>query len=945
MKNPNLFTRSAYTFFNSLLKVSDIVNLSIGSGFSNAFLIDRNIMYGAAEFYDKCLKNNIKPIIGLEVALENFEKIIIAKNYEGYKELMKITSDIQLGNELNINDKDLFVLDKLVKPVLFKQKENIETLIDFNSVSGKEFSEDATHFLTRDEFTSLYGESLLNEVDSIIDSVDVVIPERKNVLPSFYNDGVKVDGSEFLKEVLKERMASLFNNDKSLDMETYIERVKYELSVISKMGFENYFLIVSDIVNWSKENGIMVGPGRGSAPGSLISYLLGITTIDPIAHNLLFERFLNPDRISMPDIDIDFDDARRGEVIEYIANRYGKNNVAQIITYQTLKAKTSFKDIARIKGVPATEANKITKLISDDLTLEQAFETSKTFAKEVTKSELLKSVFDSAKLIEGLPRQFSTHAAGIVLSDDAINESVPVQKGFGDILQTQYSMDYMEYNGLLKIDILGLRNLSFIKDTLSLIKKNQGVDVDLNDVRFDDEKIYYYLSAGKTSGIFQLESPGMKNSLRDIKVTNFEDVVATTSLFRPGPMKMIPSFAKRKNGQEEITYLNDAVKSILEPTYGIIVYQEQIMQLVQAVANFSLAKADTMRRAIGKKDLSLLESLKEKFFEGGKENGYDEKDINEMYELIYEFSNYGFNRSHAFAYTTISYWLAWLKINFKLEFMNSLLSSVIGNVTKTPEYISESEDLGIKIKGPSIFKSLSSYEIIDGEIFIGLRTIKGVGESLIKTIDLLRERISEDMTINQFFIEADKVKVGSSSMETLIKSGALSEFGYNKETLLNHLSKVEEYIKMIKIKDGDSFEYKVELVPEPLVEELEAKNEKEYFTEVMGFALDDGELKEEFKTIEQKLNITSHTLEDLTQDEKVEFIGEIISIRELTTKTGKKMAFISINNGSRKVSGTIWPAVYDKFANIMEPAKKFAFYGTADLKRQETIIINKMEEV
>ncbi len=947
MNNPNIFTRSAYTFFNSLLKVNDIIDLALSNGFSNAFLVDKNIMYGAAEFYAQCTKRNIKPIIGIEVALENFSKILIAKNYKGYKTLLKVSSNIQMGISIEdfMNDDNVYYLDKIVKPVLYKEESNLSSLVDFNSVSGKEFNEESTHFLNRDEFANIYSSELLTEVDNIVDSIEIVIPEKMNVLPTFKDEKGLVVEKDYLENLLKEKLMVLLNKDKSLPRETYIERTSYELKVISKMGFENYFLIVADIIDWSKRNGIMVGPGRGSAPGSLISYLLGITTIDPISNNLLFERFLNPDRVSMPDIDIDFEDTRRDEVILYIAEKYGKENVAQIITYQTLKAKMSFKDIARMKGLSATEANSITKLIADDMTLEQSYLENRAFADKINSTQMLKDIFESAKLIEGLPRQFSTHAAGVVISDEPIYESVPVQKGYGDVIQTQYSMDYMEFNGLLKIDILGLRNLSFINETINLIKENRGEVVSLENIDFNDEDIYKMLASGKTSGIFQLESPGMKTSLRDIKVSNFEDVVATTSLFRPGPMKMIPDFAKRKRGEEEITYVSPEIEEILKPTYGIIVYQEQIMQLVQKFANFTLSKSDILRRAIGKKDLDLLESLKEEFFSGAKENGYDEKVISEIYDLIHEFSNYGFNRSHAFAYTTISYWLAWLKLNYRLEFMTSLLNSVIGNATKTPEYISEAEDLGIVINNPSLIKSDSNYKIINGEVYIGLRTIKGVGESLIKNIRILQSNINDKTTLAELLIEADKSGISTSALETLIKAGALSMFNLNKETLLNYLPKIEEYFKMIKVKSGDTFEYKVGLVPEPKVDIIDSPKEKDYFNEVMGFSIDDGELKNELKTLESKLNINIHNLEDLSQDEKVEFVGELISVRAITTKTGKNMAFISINNGARKISGTIWPAVYSKVADNLVATKRFAFYGSVDLKRGETIIINKMEEI
>ncbi len=947
MKNPNLFTRSSYTFFNSLLKVKDIVNLSISNGFSNAFLIDRNIMYGTAEFMSLCKKNGIKPIVGLEVKVEGYHKILVAKNNRGYRELLKISSDIQLGEiqgKFKVSD-NLFVVDTFIKPVLYKTKDDIKALIDFNSVSGKEFEEESTHFLSREEFESLYGFSMLSEVDTLIDEVYIDIKEEKNVLPTFHINGEKVNGGEYLENTLKLKLKDLLNSNKNLDRQKYIDRTSFELKVISSMKFENYFLIVADIINWAKENGIVVGPGRGSAPGSLISYLLGITTIDPVENNLLFERFLNPERISMPDIDIDFEDERRDEVIEYIADKYGRQNVAQIITFQTLKARMSFKDVARIRGLSATEANSITKLIPEDLTLEEAYSKSKTFAAKIDSTQMLKDIFESAKLIEGLPRQYSTHAAGVVLSDEPISSSVPVQKGYGDILQTQYSMDYMEYNGLLKIDILGLRNLSLLKEILSNVKESKNIEIELDKISFDDEQVYSMLAQGKTSGIFQLESPGMKTSLKDIQVSKFEEVVAVTSLFRPGPMKMIPEFASRKRGESKPEYINDSIKEILEPTYGIIVYQEQIMQLVQAVAGFSLAKADTLRRAIGKKDLDLLESLKEDFFKGGLANGYQEKDINEMYELIHEFSNYGFNRSHAFAYTVISYWLSWIKVNYPMEFMTALLNSVIGNANKTSEYIFELKDYGFKIKEPSILKSSSDYKVIDGEIYTGLRTIKGIGESVIKSINKLQEVYSIKEGFTNFFVKAEETGVSHSALTILIKAGALSMFGYNKETLLSMLPKIEEYLKMIRVKNGDEITYKVGLVPEPGVIEIESTKEDEYFVEVMGFSMEKDGLVDEFKTIESKLKIDSSTMDNLIQDQKVEFVGDIVSVRKITTKTGKDMAFLSLSNGQKKISATLWPTVYDKYIDLLKPSTRLVFFGTVDLKRGETIIINKMEVI
>ncbi|BDU67452.1 MAG: DNA-directed DNA polymerase [Candidatus Tyloplasma litorale] len=951
MKNPNLLTRSSYTFFNSLLKIEDIINFSIKNGFSNAFLIDKNIMYGASKFYELCLKNNIKPIIGIQIEYENFNEVIIAKNYKGYKELIRISSFIQLKKELVIDYSNLIKPKNYFIPVLYKKISDVESLKIFHSVSNKEFSEASSHFLNREEFELINGTELLKEVDSIIDEVNLVIPEKINVLPSFKVKGKKVDSTKYLEKLLKQSLSKYLKINKNLDRKKYIERTSYEFSIIKKMKFENYFLIVSDIVNWSKNKGIFVGPGRGSAPGSIISFLLNITIVDPIANNLLFERFLNPERISMPDIDIDFEDTRRDEVINYIVEKYGKDNVAQIITFQTLKAKMSFKDVARIKKLSALEANNITKLLSDKQTLEEAYENKNgAFRRAILKSELLEDIYNTAKLIEGLPRQYSTHAAGIVISDEKIYKSIPIQEGYGDIIQTQYPMNYMEYNGLLKIDILGLKNLSFINETIHQIEQNNSIKINLNrDVDFNDEKIYEYLASGKTSGIFQLESPGMRSVLKKINVSKFEEVVASTSLFRPGPSKMIPEFVARKAKVANIEYLDEKVKKILESTYGIIVYQEQIIELVQIISKFSLAKADILRRAIGKKDLNAIKSLKEEFFNGGIENNYKEEDVKKIYDLIVEFSNYGFNRSHAFSYTIISCWLTWLKINYPLEFMNSLLNSVIGNNSKTPEYILECEDMNIEVCEPSIFNSSSNYSIINNKIFMGFKSIKKIGDSVIKNIINLQSKINkETTTIYDFFIEAAKAGVSFNVLIILIKSNALRELNFNKQTLLGNLETIEEWLKLITVKnDDETLTYDDSIIPKPKIQIYHSPYEKEYFSEVFGFSLNSNDLMKRIREVEKNLKNKKiiDDLDEYEQDKVVVFIAEIISIKEITTKNGEKMAFIDLNNGKNKINATFWPRVYQKFIDKIAISKILLFQGKMDLKRKPGIIINNIKEI
>lgn len=947
MKNPNILTRSSYTFFNSLLKIQDIIDLAVSNNFTNAFLIDKNIMYGAMEFYIKCKKNNIKPIIGLEIGEENNKKILIAKNFKGYKNLMEISSKINLNSPYKIDEKNLINFNNKVNVVAYKNVNDIEVLEYFSSVSNANILAQTTHFLGREEFELVYGIETLNKIDSIIDEVNLEIEfNKKSIIPNFKENGKKVDANEFLEKKLKSSLAKYLNQNKNLNKQKYIERTSFELSTIKKMNFSSYFLIVADIVNWAKSQNIFIGPGRGSAPGSIVSFLLDITIVDPIKHELLFERFLNLERATMPDIDIDFEDARRDEVIKYICDKYGHEHVAQIITFQTLRARMSFKDIARIKNLSADETNKITKLIPEELTLEEAYNKEKKFREKIDSSDLLNEVYESAKLIEGLPRQFSTHAAGIVISDNPIFEFVPVQPGYGDTLQTQYSMDYMEMNGLLKIDILGLRNLSFLKEILHKIKKDLNVDININEINFNDPKVYKLLSEGKTSGIFQLESPGMKSSLKKVRVSNFEDIVAVTSLFRPGPIKHIPEFAQNKNNpSSQNSFISKEIEEILKPTYGIIVYQEQIMKIVQVFSNFSLSKADILRKAIGKKDIKLLESLKEEFVNGAKKNNFTDKQINDMYDHIYSFSNYGFNRSHAFAYSVISYWLSWLKINYPLQFITSLLNSSIGNASKISLYISEANEMNVKVLPPSILYSKGEYICKDKDIYIGFRSIKKVGDSIVKKLEVAQKNIKKNSSLTDVFIELDKAKITQTNIEILIKSWTFSEFA-NIETLLNGLSDFYEYINIIRSEKDDIYTYDKTLVPEfEWKKEESNKQDKDYFLESFGFNLIDNTEFKDIKELEKKKNIKSPDFTILEDGQTVEFIAKIISIREITTKTKRQMAFVNSTNGINKINLTFWPEPYSRFSSKLSISKKFIFYGIVDLKRSETVIIKKMEEI
>lgn len=945
MKNPNLLTRSSYTFFNSILKIQDIINLTINNNFSNAFLIDKNVMYGAYEFYELCKKNNIKPIIGLQIETKEINTIFLAKNYDGYIELTKISSYLKTNMEFNIekiNKENIIEFKENIIPVLYKNFDDIDSLKIFNSIasSKEKFLGTSSHFLSREEFLIVNGKEKLNKIDSLINEIDLIIPKKEIILPEFKINHEVINGEKFLKDLLAEKLKKFLLKNLSYKKSDYFKRVEYELSIIIKMKFENYFLIVYDIVNWAKSQNILVGPGRGSAPGSLISFLLGITSIDPIENDLLFERFLNPERITMPDIDIDFEDTKREEVINYIAKKYGKNNVAQIITFQTLKARMSFKDVARIKGLSANEANEISKLIDENKTLDEAIE-NKNLKIKIDSSELLTEIYEIAKKIEGLPRQFSTHAAGIIISKENLYSLLPIQIGNNNFLQTQYSMDFMEKNGLLKIDLLGLTNLSFLKEILQKVNFEKNVKIDLDKIPLNDKNVFEYLSQGKTLGIFQLESFGMRKSLKKIKITCFEDIVVVISLYRPGPIKMIDEYAKRKNGLISFDYLNNQMKEVLKSTYGIIIYQEQILKIVQIVSNFSLAKADIFRRAIGKKDNKLLISLKKDFINGAIKNSYEKNDANKIYETIFKFSNYGFNRSHAYSYAKFSYWLTWLKINYPLEFMTSSLNFVIGNSKKTSDYVNECIENKIKINEPSIFISKSEHIIKNDEIFIGFKAIKGIGDSFIKIVSKLQDKIHPKMSIIDFFINAYILGVTTKMLEILIKSNSLREFNYNQETLLINLENVENYFKMIKVVDSNKkISYDKEIIEEPIMKIIDSK--KNYFFELTGFSIDfdKNEISNSLKRAISTFSLEKIDWNNLVDGQQIEFVGEII----ILTKKSLEMAFAKINTEDSKINVIFWPNLFLKYRNNIKIGAIMIFTCKFNNQKNE-YIIEKLREI
>ncbi len=643
---------------------------------------------------------------------------------------------------------------------------------------------DAFKWLEADEFEK----AIQNTVD-IADKCHFMLDKDRAPLPSFdVPAGHTVDS--YLHYQVIEGLKRLYG-EITPEIET---RYKYELQIIEQMGFSAYFLITWDFIKFAKDNDIPVGPGRGSAAGSLVAYSLGITDLDPIEHNLLFERFLNPERYTMPDVDIDFCIERRGEVIDYVAQKYGTDKVCQIITFGTLAAKAALKGVARVYNIPFADANKWSQLIptGPKVYIDDALQPGMELTALYESDPKVKEIVDMAKQLEGVKVNFGMHAAGVIISYAPLNEIVPVQPSKEGIVITQYPMSDLETLGLLKMDFLGLRNLTMINHTLKLIKKRHGIELEINKVSLNDEQTYELLSRGDTDGVFQLESSGMKNLVRRLKPNVFEDMGALVALFRPGPLEsgMVDDFVERKHGRQAVTYAHELLTPILKDTYGTIVYQEQIMQIFQVLAGYSLGQADMVRRMMGKKKFDEMAKQKEKFIEGSAKNGMAAKDATELFEQIEKFAAYCFNRSHSAAYAFISYQTAYLKAHYFVEYMSALLSSVKNDQDKTQMYIAECQKHGAKVLAPDINKSFADFAPDGENIRFGLASIKNVGEAVIENIRIERETNGEFTSLYDFCSRVDIKCLNKRTLESLIKAGAFSNIETSRKQLMYNLDSI-----------------------------------------------------------------------------------------------------------------------------------------------------------
>ncbi|HHY72737.1 MAG TPA: DNA polymerase III subunit alpha [Bacillus bacterium] len=787
-------------------------------------------------------------------------------------------------------------------------------------------------------------EAIANTV-KIANQCEVTIPLGEMVLPKYpLPTGMSAD--QFLKSLC---LKGLEKRYKASPPSGAGERLEYELSVIQKMKFSDYFLIVWDFMSYAHKKRILVGPGRGSAAGSLVAYVLGITNIDPLKYNLLFERFLNPERISMPDIDIDFPDHRRDEMIQYVSRKYGKEHVAQIITFGTLAARGSIRDVGRVLGVPVNEIDRLAKVIPGrpSITLEQALKESAALQNELKENHVARKVFTIAQKIEGLPRHTSTHAAGVVISDSPLTDSVPLQEGHGDVLLTQYPMEILEEVGLLKMDFLGLRNLTLIENIQALIQKEMGQTMNLQDIPMDDEKTFTLLGEGDTTGVFQLESTGMRKVLSRLKPTNFEDIVAVNALYRPGPMENIPTFIERKHGERKISFPHEDLKEILAPTYGVIVYQEQIMQIASRMAGFTLGEADLLRRAVSKKKREILEKEREHFVKGCLKNGYDEIVAGQVYDLIVRFANYGFNRSHAVAYSVIAYWLAYLKANYPLYFMAALLTSVVGNEDKIAQYIGEAKQKHIKILPPSINKSTYRFMVEDGKLRFSLASIKNIGMTALKEILYHRKKKGKFTDLFDFCARVSLRVVNRRVIESLILSGSLDEFGKDRAELLASLDAAVNYAELVNEEDGGLF-LSDDIVPKPqyvMVEPFSTEAKLQFEKEVFGFYLSDHPI-EPYKTLLTRMNAVTIAHLKALVGTSIHVGALIANEKVIKTKKGEQMAFLTLSDDTGEIEAVAFPATYKKYVTLLNKGEILFIQGKIEEREEKLqLIINAVTSI
>lgn len=945
-----LFIRTEYSLLSSLIKIDALILKLKKLNITECAICDNNL-FGTMEFIKKCKANNIKPVVGLCVSYKNSNILLYAKNINGYHNLIKIetikneqeitleilktlSSDIicicyekDIYETLNTIFTDIYVGVKsykdeglvtftknviYVNETLYLESYEYKYLPYVFMIRDGKTIKDGLKFIYQDNYLKSYDElnvsKLAIENTKKVSNCCNLVFDNKLYMPKYSET---CDSKKYLEELTLKGLTKRLNGEV---LENYKQRLEYELKVIIDMHFEDYFLVVYDFIRYAKQNGILVGPGRGSAAGSLVCYSLGITEIDPIKYNLLFERFLNKDRVTLPDIDTDFPDDKRDDVISYVKRKYGERRVSGIITFGTLKAKQCLRDVGRVLNVSLSDIDYITKRINVNESLRNFKKRDKVISSFIDNNDILRNMYEISLLLEDNKRHTSIHAAGIVISRVDIDSVVPIIKE-DDMYLTEYTMEYLEEVGLIKMDFLGIRNLSIIKNIILDVKEVTGDLIDFNKINLLDSDTYKIFQKGDTTGIFQFESAGMKRFLIDLHPENFSDISNAIALYRPGPAVNIPSFVARKKGYEKIDYITPLFTDILKDTYGIIVYQEQIMQIARVFANFSLSKADLLRRAMSKKKIEILKTLEEEFINGGIANGYPYETGKKIYDLILNFANYGFNKSHSVAYSLIAYKMAYLKAHYPKEFYSNLLGSVLGSSDKTKEYIDELKVLGINVLPPDINKSYEfKYKIVNNGLIMPLASIKNIGGVISSYIN--KERLNGNFKdIYDFFARIYKKTNNIKVIQSLIYAHAFDSFGYSITTLINNYETLSNYATL-ENDLGNIDKPGLMIYGDDLDDIL--VHEKEVF----GFYLTSHKT-EKYKLMYKNLTDVKDVKNSLNKKISVVICAE--RVKELQSKKGKLMCFIQGSDNTGKITFTIFPDKYEEIKKL-------------DIKKQDVIV-------
>lgn len=934
-----------YSILKSLIKIDDLITFLNEKKISSCGICDENL-YGSFEFYNKCLKNNIKPIIGLSIKLNNNFLYLYAINYQGYKNLLKIntikeTREITIEDLLKYKDNILIIIPyksiDLYKVLSFYNyvylgysnlyEKNNSLLLSNNIVYIKDLralKEEDTKYLkylsllNKEEIDNEYFyEDNINDtgkISEIVNLIDIKIPSGNKYIPKYTNDSAK-----FLEDLAYK---GLNKRLKGKITTTYKNRLDYELAIIKKMGFVDYFLIVYDYVLYAKKNSILVGPGRGSAAGSLISYVLGIIDIDPLKYNLLFERFLNPERITMPDIDIDFDATKRDVVINYVKEKYGQDKVALGITFNTLKSKLVLREVGKILKIDSHLIDKFVGEINANLNLMNNLKNEKV-KKYLNNYHELQELYKISLKLEGLKKNISTHAAGVVISSITLDEVIPIHYNNQELI-TGITMEYLEDIGLLKMDFLGLKNLTTIANILKLINKPN-----LNDIDLEKKEVYKMFCAGKTEGIFQLETKMMQDLCMKLKPNCFNDLIALIALGRPGPKDQANSYIKRKNNEEAITYLHPDLEPILKETYGIIIYQEQIMAILRKFANYTLAQADIVRRAISKKKEEILISEENKFIELTKNNGYEENLAKEIFNLIVKFASYGFNKSHSVAYALICYQMGYLKCFYSQYFIVNLLNESTNNIKNT-YYLNYLKNKNIKLYKPSINNPNNNYFIDESKLILPLWIIKNISKEISNQI--IANRKSGYIDIFDFAYK-NKEFLTKGLLEILIRAGALDDFKINHKTLIMAIDRIFNYLELA----SDDF-----IIEKPLLVEY-----KEYESSILmndeinsyGFFITNHPASKYMGKYLKIANINKYLFKNIIS------VILIDKIKVIKTKKGTEMAFLEGSDETGVCEFILFPEVYKKYNDLHEK-ELIMLNGKVEKRFDKTkIIVNNIKRV